>query len=200
MKRLILSSWFVLPALLLAYHYGPGQKQSALDEVALMTQAAHHYSEDAQWEKAIDLYDQSLQSMPEGEEAISRRIRLEKAKAQMMASQLPEARESLVALMDEVSGDEQSEAALGDEVRQSLANAEFYLTWLMRLEAWMRLPGGGMPSRLGSIMVSGDPANNPRQGIHKSSTSEGSDGHSACENGPGGPAGTPPSQPVTGLW
>ena len=33
--------------------------------------------------------------------------------------------------MDEVSGDEQSEAALGDEVRQSLANAEFYLTWLM---------------------------------------------------------------------
>jgi len=72
--------------------------------------------------------------MPEGEEALSRRIRLEKAKAQMMASQLPEARESLVALMDEVSGDEQSEAALGDEVRQSLANAEFYLTWLMRLE------------------------------------------------------------------
>ncbi len=134
MKRLILSSWFVLPALLLAYHYGPGQKQSALDEVALMTQAAHHYAEDAQWEKAIDLYDQSLQSMPEGEEALSRRIRLEKAKAQMMASQLPEARESLVALMDEVSGDEQSEAGLGDEVRQSLANAEFYLTWLMRLE------------------------------------------------------------------
>ena len=103
--------------------------------------------------------------------------------------------------MDEVSGDEQSEAALGDEVRQSLANAEFYLTWLMRLEGVDGYLEAGMPVGSAALWFLGDPANNPRQGIHKSSTSEGSGvGHSACENGPGGTSGTPPSQPVTGLW
>ena len=134
MKKWILSLWLVLPALAVAYHYGPGQRGLVMDEVGLMVQAANHYSTQQDWAKTIDLCDQTLQALPEDDVEMRRKVTLEKAKAQMMASQLPNAREALIGLMDEISTDASVEGAFKNEVRQALASSEFYLTWLMRLE------------------------------------------------------------------
>ena len=67
-----------------------------------------------------------------------RRELLERAKAMMLCSRLPEAREDLLALVDELKDQEvapdSDEAALLAESRAALANARYYMTWLMRLE------------------------------------------------------------------
>ena len=138
MKKWILSLWLVLPALAVAYHYGPGQRGLVMDEVGLMVRAANHYSTQQDWGKTIELCDQTLQTLPEEDVVMRRKVSLEKAKAQMMASQLPNARESLVGLMDEISQDATVEDAFKSDVRQTLASSEFYLTWLMRLEGLSR--------------------------------------------------------------
>ena len=105
-----------------------------MDEVGLMVQAANHYSDQQDWTKTIALCDQTLQTLPEDDVEMRRKVTLEKAKAQMMASQLPNAREALVGLMDEISQDTSVVGAFKNDVRQALASSEFYLTWLMRLE------------------------------------------------------------------
>ena len=134
MKKWILSLWLVLPALAVAYHYGPGQRGLVMDDVGLMVQAANHYSNQQDWTKTIELCDQALQTLPEEDLVLRRKVTLEKAKAQMMASQLPNAREALVGLMDEISKDPSVAEDFKNDVRQALASSEFYLTWLMRLE------------------------------------------------------------------
>ena len=138
MKKWILSLWLVIPALAVAYHYGPGQKGLLMDEAGLMVAAANHYAQDEDWAKTIELCEKTLETLPEEETLLRRRVILEKAKAQMMASQLPSARSALVGLLDEIASDLEESGAFKDEVRQSLASSEFYMTWLMRLEGLPR--------------------------------------------------------------
>jgi hypothetical protein len=52
----------------------------------------------------------------------------------MFAAQLPEAREDLASLVDELDAEPAAEPALVRESRTALANAQYYNTWLMRLE------------------------------------------------------------------
>jgi hypothetical protein len=86
------------------------------------------------WSSAIDSFDQAISSLPEDRTDLNRQLRLEKCKAQMFDKQLPEARLALESLLDELMASEQKDTPLTDEVRQSLASAQYYVTWLMRLE------------------------------------------------------------------
>jgi hypothetical protein len=138
MKKWMLSLWLVIPAVAIAYHYGPGQRGLLMDEAGLMVAAVNHYTLEEDWSKTIELCEKTLESLPEDEIQLRRRVVLEKAKAQMMASQLPNARNALISLMDEVSPDADESDSFKDEVRQTLANSEFYMTWLMRLEGLPR--------------------------------------------------------------
>ena len=138
MKKWILSLWLLIPALVLAYHYGPGQRGLMIDEASLMVAAANHYTLQKDWPKTIELCEKTLETLPEDEVQLRRRVVLEKAKAQMMASQLPQARNALITLMDEIALDAKESDTFKDDVRQSLANSEFYMTWLMRLEGLPR--------------------------------------------------------------
>jgi hypothetical protein len=79
-----------------------------------------------------------MASLPEDQVNLNRQLRLEKAKAQMFNAELPEARLALESLLDEVMESDQKDSQLADEVRQSLANAQYYVTWLMRLEGVAR--------------------------------------------------------------
>jgi len=56
----------------------------------------------------------------------------------MFVSQLPEACHDLAALVDEIAGDPAPDAKLLDGARTALANAQYYTTWLMRLEGASR--------------------------------------------------------------
>ena len=66
-----------------------------------------------------------------------RRVRLERAKAQMLARQLPAAHADLKALVEELK-DGGTDGVLLTEAREALANSQYYMTWLMRLEGQPR--------------------------------------------------------------
>ncbi|WP_193213525.1 tetratricopeptide repeat protein [Luteolibacter marinus] len=134
MKILILTLWGLVPVGLLAYHYGPGREQLALDDTAAVLDVAKHKTADGDWPAVIDAYEQSLAKLPKDRIDEARRIRLELAKARMEASELPKAREELAALVDELNQDPNAHAGFRDEAIATLASARFYMTYLMKLE------------------------------------------------------------------
>lgn len=133
-RILLLTGWLLVPVAAVAYHMGPGQEQKALDEVAKHLRAAESAAAESDYSGAIDEYNGALKALPEGRAAEGRKIRLEKAKAQMLARQLPEAHSDLKVLVDELSGDAAADSKLLADARSTLANSQYYMTWLMRLE------------------------------------------------------------------
>ncbi|QDV37511.1 hypothetical protein [Tautonia plasticadhaerens] len=136
MRNLMLVCWLMLPVLAGAYHYGPGQDKLALDDAARTLAAADRLAADGRAAEAADGYAEALSQLPDGREAEAHRVRLERAKALLAAtpSQLPEAHLDLEALLEDLDADESADPELVDEARGALANTQYYLTWLMRLE------------------------------------------------------------------
>jgi hypothetical protein len=148
MRNLMLFGWLLLPVAAGAYHYGPGQAAVRADRAA---DAAHEAAELAAEARriqgldgdaaargtfgaAVEAYERALQELPPGNDAQSRALRLELAKARMFVSQLPEAHRDLISLVDELEEEPNADAQLLSQARSALANAQYYRTWLMRLE------------------------------------------------------------------
>ena len=138
MRTLVLLGWLALPVGGIAYHYGPGQERLRLDDAATLLSEAQGLVDQHDWVGAQERLDEALKLVPTTQIAEIRRIRLERAKAQMLAKQLPDARRELLALVDELNDDPKADPALRAQAREALANAQFYLTWLMRLEGQPR--------------------------------------------------------------
>ncbi|MFO0889385.1 MAG: hypothetical protein U0790_09630 [Isosphaeraceae bacterium] len=138
MRTVALLAWLMIPVLVGAYHYGPGQEKLQLDEVAQLLSEADRLAGQERWADASSRYDRALSILPSGRVDEARRIRLEKAKVQMMNRQLPEANLALKELVDQLESDKQADVALRDEAREALANSQYYLTWLMRSRALAR--------------------------------------------------------------
>jgi len=147
MRKLFLFVWLLVPVAAGAYHYGPGQDRMRADRAAeavsraeaaaLEARATAAKSGDdaarASWAEAEEAYGEAIELLPQGSAAEGRRLRLERAKAQMFVGKLPDARRDLASLVDEISGDPKPDATLLDESRAALANAQYYSTWLLRL-------------------------------------------------------------------
>ena len=152
MKRLFVCAWLLLPVGAAAYHYGPGQTDLAADRAAtaaergsaLAREAAFIQGRDGDlaakgtWFRAEEAFGEALGLLPDERVAEGRALRLERAKAQMMVSRLPEARRDLEGLVEELAGDPSADRALLADARSTLANAQYYTTWLMRLEGMPR--------------------------------------------------------------
>ena len=67
-----------------------------------------------------------------------RSLALERSKCRMFLSELPEATGDLQGLVDEMLEDDGADPALLSDARHTLANAQYYMTWLMRLEGRAR--------------------------------------------------------------
>lgn len=134
MRKLVLLLWLMLPLLVGFYHAGPGQQRVVLDETEALIQRAEQHRDAEEWGQAVEAYARALQLLPAERIREGRRLRLERAKAQMLASQLPAAHEDLRALVDELKADPAASPELLAETRTALANSKYYLTWLMRLE------------------------------------------------------------------
>ncbi|MDG2124107.1 MAG: hypothetical protein P8J87_10440 [Verrucomicrobiales bacterium] len=134
MKRFVIVLWLLVPVAVAAYHFGPGQRQMELDVAGALMQEAEELAGSGTWDAAVETYSEAISALPEGEKRTARQLRLARAKAQMLASQLPTAHMDLKGLLDEVQGDEEASPELVRETRSSLANAQYYVTWLMRLE------------------------------------------------------------------
>jgi hypothetical protein len=128
----------MVPVLLGAYHFGPGQEKLILDQAADLLDAAGAHADAEEWDLANQKYDEALELLPASEVAISRRARLEKAKAQMFIAELPLAHRALKGLVDELVEDPAADPVLLADARSTLANSQYYMTWLMRLEGQPR--------------------------------------------------------------
>jgi hypothetical protein len=138
MRTFLLLSWMALPVAGVAYHYGPGQDRLVLDDVARIVATAESAVADEDWAFAVEQYGQAIAKLPEGHSDVSRLLRLERAKAQMNAQELPSAARELESLVDELDGDASAPSQLKAEGRRALANSQFYMTWLLRLEGKTR--------------------------------------------------------------
>ena len=87
---------------------------------------------------AVRQSGQVIAKRPEGNPDGSRVRRLERAKGQMNAPELPSAARALESLVAELDGDANAPAQLKAEGRRALANSQFYMTWLLRLEGKTR--------------------------------------------------------------
>ena len=142
MRRLMIAGWLLLPVGAWAYHEGPDQDGVLLDQVDAELAAARAATEAEDWALAVEHYDAALKGLPGLDtpalERSARRIRLSAAKAKLAASDLIAARSELSGLVEELTPLESSEGAMLDEAREGLANAQYYYTWLMRLEGYPR--------------------------------------------------------------
>jgi hypothetical protein len=134
MRILILAGWLLVPVGVGIWHLGPGQERVLLDEVGRTLAQADRHASAGEWAQAVEQYDEALRLLPAARLGEARRIRLEKAKAQMLARQLPAAHSELKTLCEELQTDPQGDPKLLTETRSALAQSQYYMTWLMRLE------------------------------------------------------------------
>lgn len=134
MKKLVILIWLLLPVLVGAYHLGPGQKRVIVDRAGQAARIGDRMVQEEQWAQAVAQYDLALELLPEDRVIDAQQLRLAKAKAQMFDAQLPAARQDLQALVEEMTGESETNGELLNEARESLANSQYYTTWLMRLE------------------------------------------------------------------
>jgi hypothetical protein len=148
MRKALLFLWFLLPVAGAAYHYGPGQDRLRSDRAAQALDRARDAASEARriaaehgdtaaksrWSDAEKAYTEALELLPNDRAAESRALRLERAKAQMFVGKLPDARGDLEDLVDELAADPGADPSTLADARGALANAQYYMTWLMRLE------------------------------------------------------------------
>ena len=113
---------------------GPGQKRVIVDRAGQAARIGDRMVQEEQWAQAVAQYDLALELLPEDRVIDAQQLRLAKAKAQMFDAQLPAARQDLQALVEEMTGESETNGELLNEARESLANSQYYTTWLMRLE------------------------------------------------------------------
>jgi hypothetical protein len=138
MRILTILGWLMIPVLIAAYHYGPGQERVQLDRVAAALSEADRHAANKEWAEAVAKYDEALHLLPSAKTQEARKIRLERAKAQMLSQMLPEAHADLQALLVELKKDPGADQTLIDQTRRALASSQYYMTWLLRLEGQPR--------------------------------------------------------------
>ncbi len=138
MRKLCVFLWLLLPVVAGAYHYGPGQDHLRTDRAGEAIERGEAAAACSDWAGAEAAYSEALSELPPEQVAEARVLRLERAKAQMLLTQLPEARGDLAALVDELVEDPLADGELLGRARDALANAQYYTTWLMRLEGRSR--------------------------------------------------------------
>lgn len=138
MRILMFLGWLMVPVLVCAYHYGPGQDRMNLDDAEARLIEAHDLVKAQDYAAAVDVYNEALTLLPAAKANVARRVRLERDKAQMLARQLPEASQDLKALVEEIESDPKADPRLLSDAREAMANSQYYMTWLMRLEGMAR--------------------------------------------------------------
>lgn len=154
MRKFFIAAWLLLPVGAWAYHEGPGQEKLQLDAVDVELEKAKEAAAEAAaaepkskvakkaYLEAAKLYEAALKELPALDtpelKQSAQRIKLSAAKAKLEGGKLIEARKELTALVDEFESAEDANESLEAEAREGLANAQYYYTWLMRLEGASR--------------------------------------------------------------
>lgn len=134
MRKLAITGWLLLPLAGLALHYGPGQAWKSADDAARQLRDADAAAARGEWTKAVAACDEALKLLPPERTEDILRARLAKARARLAGGELPEAFADLELLVDELARSKPPREALLEEARAAWANAQYYMTWRLRLE------------------------------------------------------------------
>lgn len=137
-RLLLFVAWSLLLVLFAAYHYGPGQDQLAKDDAGQLVRPAMNLMNDGKFEEAAVHLTSALEKLPKEELQAQFAIQLERNKAWLQSSKLPEAHDDLVTLIETMNETPGTSEELIREANESLAHAKYYITWLMRLEGRSR--------------------------------------------------------------
>jgi len=132
-KVIVVALWLLVPVVLLAYHYGPGQTRLAMDRAAKKIAEARAAEAEENWKAAYQAWGEALAATPPEQTAPRMPLRLSQAHARMFTGDLPEAMGDMANLLAEAQHDK-TDANLQREIRGSLGTAQYYAAWLMRLE------------------------------------------------------------------
>jgi len=132
-KKLLTAAWLLIPVVLLAVHYGPGQSGLSRDKAALDVHRAVLAEQAESWAEAVQHYANALANLPAADVQQRFQLRSAQAQARLMSGELPEAKADLDGLLADALKNN-VDAALVNEIRARLASAEYYAGWLMRLE------------------------------------------------------------------
>jgi len=138
MRTLLILFWLCVPLLAGAYHYGPGQERLVLERVAQRIETAKSHVASESWGEAVAAYTAALDELPAGHVELQRSLLLERAKAHMFVSELPQAHRTLEGLLHDQLEDPNADPELLADTRAALANSQYYMTWLLRLEGQPR--------------------------------------------------------------
>jgi len=148
MKKTLIALWLTLPVAAYAYHMGPGQDHMRLDQAGILIESADSHVAEAEriaaiegdkaafgeWVLAEAEYADALDLLPSERVDEIRRLKLERAKAQMFISKLPDANATLSGMVTELLDDPDVDPALLADVQRTFATSQYYMTWLLRLE------------------------------------------------------------------
>ncbi|MEM7601010.1 MAG: hypothetical protein AAF357_06295 [Verrucomicrobiota bacterium] len=133
-RILLITLWLLIPLGLAAYHYGPGQSLLKLDHAEDSLALAREASDREEWEVTIEHYKAAMSLLPAEEVETAVRIQIEIAKAMIQSGGLPEAREDLAELVEQLNKDSEADSTLKQDAISTLANSRYYMTYLMKLE------------------------------------------------------------------
>lgn len=133
-RILLLTGWLLLAVAGATYHLTAGPSHQKLDLAAARVAEAEQAAAEKDFTTAVEKYEQALAALPPERKGESRKLRLEKAKAEMLAKKLPDAHADLKGLVEELATDPAADTKLLADARTAMANANYYMTWLMRLE------------------------------------------------------------------
>jgi len=137
-RRIWLALWLIPAAGVLIFHFAAAQPYRRMDTIGAHMRSARQLALDEKYGPAVLEYDKALEELPKDEDTLRRELQLERAQAKMNASRLPEAHGELKKLLDELLAESDASQDLENRVRESLANSQYYMTWLMRLEGLSR--------------------------------------------------------------
>lgn len=148
MRRLFFLAWLLIPVAAGAYHFGPGQERLRDDQVAVLVDAGRKSAAAAReiaakegddaarsdWVDADEAFTKALALVPAEQKDLARTLRVERAKAREFTGKLFDARAELEQVVNDLTTDPAADKKLLTEARDALANAQYYSTWLLRLE------------------------------------------------------------------
>jgi len=132
-KVMVFALWLLVPVVLLAYHYGPGQTRLAMDRAAKKIAEARALEAQEDWKAAYQAWGEALAATPPEQTGPRLQLRLSQAHSRMFTGDLPEAMSDMANLLAEAQHDK-ADAHLQSEIRGTLGTAQYYVAWLMRLE------------------------------------------------------------------
>lgn len=132
-KTILFCIWLLVPVVLLAYHYGPGQSRLAMDRAAGKIAEARAFEAQEDWDSASAAWSEALAATPMDQSAARFQLRLAQARTRLWTGDLPEAITDLEALLTEAQRSGAGKE-FQTELRATLAGGQYYEGWLMRLE------------------------------------------------------------------